>query len=1294
MNINRFYSMLVLLCLFFTAQQLKAQCDLIFTNEITDITCFGLMDGAIDVTISGGTPPFTYLWSNGQTNGDITGLAAGVYTLTATDALGCTGSVTSTINTSTNVLSLILNDDGIINCQNPTSDLVPDISGGIVPYTFSWSTGSMDDMIAVPSGGTYTVTITDAAGCTISAQKTINQSPSYPVADPGPLERYPTCATGPAMLGGPGSSIGPDFTYLWSTFTGSFDLGVDTTLPSIKVTAFGAYTLTVTNIVEGCEVTSPLVFVNPDNSFPQVTIQTPPHLSCLINEVTLNATGSTTGPQYSYLWTTTNGNIVSGNTTLSAVVDKAGTYLLTIKNNVEGCTKKGQVTVIADPGIPIARAGADTGIPCGGGFVTLDASGSSSGSQYVYAWNGPNGFNSFLQNPSTNSPGVYTLIVTNTQNGCTKTDDVKVFPGPAIPISDITIEDINCMGQPGVITLSMTQGTAPYLYVWSDGTMQSSLVTIIPGIYSVTVTDFTGCNYYAEMVVKDTPNLTFSAQKTDPDCILGNNGAIDLTATGVFGPFEYAWSTGETTQDLSNLTAGTYTVTVTYALGTCTQTLSVALTDSSTISLSTVVTDANSCLGTNGLIDLTVAGGTGPYSYIWSDGEPSQDASPISLGTFTVTVTDASGCTQTTSATVNDGFNLSLNLAPTNAGCSGICNGSINLTVTGGITPYQYFWSPSNTTQDISNLCPGTYTVTVSDVNGCTKTASTIIAAQTSNIVLTATPTDASCNMNNGSIDLTVTGGAPQYQYDWSDGETVQDRVGLIPGMYIVTVTDANACTQTASVTVGQTSGLTLSAVVTASTSCVFSNGTIDLTVVSTGSFTYIWSDGQTTQDLSNLPAGTYTVTVSDGGSCTAVDSYIVPNLPNLPNPSAIFIPTTCDLSNGSIDVSVTSGVAPYTFLWSNSVTVEDLTNITAGTYSLTVTGANGCTNFIDVNVTNNNLSITINGTVTPNTDCVGTNGSIDVTVTPLGAYTYLWSHGATSEDVNGLQAGTYSLTVSAGGSCTQTASFVVSNLSTIPSLVLNVTDASCNGNDGAIDLTVTGGTPVFTYIWSDGNTNQNCVGITAGIYTVTVTDATGCSQTASATVGQTSDLVASTIVNHVSCFGGNNGGLDLTVTGGTTPYTYDWSHIPGNNNPQDISNLTAGIYTCTITDGAGCTKTTSTTITQATAINVTETHVNVLCNVGNNGSIDLTVTGGTPGYTYIWSNGTTTQDPSGLTAGTYTCTVTDAAGCTKITSASITQPAALNVTETHINVLCNGGNNGSIDLTVTGGTPGYIYDW
>ncbi|MFN0214785.1 MAG: SprB repeat-containing protein, partial [Saprospiraceae bacterium] len=246
MNINRFYSMLVLLCLFFTAQQLRAQCDLIFTNEITDISCSGIMDGAIDVTISGATDPVSYIWSNGQTDADITGLSAGVYTVTATDALGCTGSVTSTINTSTNVLSLILNDDGIINCQNPNSDIVPDISGGVVPYSFFWSTGSTDDMIAVPSGGTYTVTITDAAGCTITAQKAITQSPSYPVADPGPLEWYPTCATGPAMLGGPGTSIGPDFAYQWYTFTGSFDPGVDPTQPTVKVTAFGAYILTVT----------------------------------------------------------------------------------------------------------------------------------------------------------------------------------------------------------------------------------------------------------------------------------------------------------------------------------------------------------------------------------------------------------------------------------------------------------------------------------------------------------------------------------------------------------------------------------------------------------------------------------------------------------------------------------------------------------------------------------------------------------------------------------------------------------------------------------------------------------------------------------------------------------------------------------------------------------------------------------------------------------------------------------------------------------------------------------------
>jgi len=1142
MNIIRFYSTLVLLCLFFTMQRVDAQCDITLSADVTDIACFGDA-GSIGLTVSGGEAPYTFSWSDGQTDEDITGLSGGLYIVTVSDNLGCIANLARNVTGPDFPLNLVLNDDGMLSCLNFYSEIVPDISGGTEPYNFLWSTGNTNSALSASVVGTYTVTITDANACTISASKTISQSPGLPIADAGPDEIYISCSTAPNLIGGPNTSTGPEFTYTWENFIGGFDPGTDTTQPVIEATNFGVHILTVTNTVEGCS-TSDIITVLVDGSFPTVSIQNPSILSCPGDQITLNATGSSTGPDFSYLWTTSNGQIVSGANTLSPVVDAPGNYVLAITNNLLGCVKRGQVNVVSSQNTLVANAGPDTGIPCGGNQVTLDGSGSSNGLQYTYLWTTTDGnilAGTNTLNPLVNQPGTYTILVLDTQNGCTRTDDVKVYPGPVIPAADLSVLDVSCTGQLGIAAVNMSQGTGPYTYLWSNDSTQAAIINIFQGTYTVTVTDATGCDYFGEVEVKDTSTLMLSALVTMPTCIVGNDGAIDLTAIGFFGPFEYAWNTGETTQDLSNLSAGTYTVTVTYAGGSCTETLSVTLTDSSSLTLSTLVTQV-------------------------------------------------------------------------------VCNG------------------------------------------------------------------------NDGAIDLSITGGTPPYNYLWAGGETTQDIVGLSAGTYSVTVADAMGCTKTASATVGQTPGFTLSAVITTSTVCTGANGAIDLSVAPLGSYIYSWSNGFTSQDPTGLPPGNYTVTVTDGALCTSVETYTIADNPNLPMPSAVPTPTTCDLSNGSIDASVTGGVAPFNYLWTINATTQDISNIPSGNYILTVTGANGCTNTISVDVTNSNPSFNIIEVIFANNVCNGTpNGSINLTVLPIGSYNYSWSSGAIGQSINGLISGTYGVTVSAGGSCTLTEVYFVPDQSNAPDISSSISDATCNGSDGAIDLTVSGGTPNYTYEWSNGSLTEDLAGIPAGNYMVTVTDAAGCAQMATMTVGQISDLALSTVVTNVLCFGGSNGAIDLNATGSNGPFTYLWSN---NATTQDLNGLVAGTYTVTVFDALGCTKTGSATVGQPTDLSLSWTINTVSCFGGNNGAINLTTTGGTPAYTFAWSNFATTQDLTGLVAGTYTVTVTDINGCTRTGSATVNQPADLVLSTVITPVTCFGGSDGVADLTVIGGTPGYTYQW
>ncbi|MEZ4893194.1 MAG: SprB repeat-containing protein, partial [Saprospiraceae bacterium] len=390
-------------------------------------------------------------------------------------------------------------------------------------------------------------------------------------------------------------------------------------------------------------------------------------------------------------------------------------------------------------------------------------------------------------------------------------------------------------------------------------------------------------------------------------------------------------------------------------------------------------------------------------------------------------------------------------------------------------------------------------------------------------------------------------------------------------------------------------------------------------------------------------------------------------------------------------DLTVSGGTNPYTYAWSEwRFTTQDISNLLAGTYTVTVTDNNGCTKSLTATV--NNLDGPTLSETHVDVLCHGGNdGSINLSVSGgTSPYTYNWSNGATTPDIGNLTAGNYCVTVTDANTCTAT---ICVTISEPPALNLTKTkvDVSCfGGSDGSIDLTVSGGTSPYTYAWSNGATTEDISNLSVGTYTVTVTDNHGCVKTTSMTINQPTDLSLSKTKVNVSCYGGSDGSIDLSVSGGTSPYSYNWSN---GATTQDISNLSAGTYTVTVTDNHGCTKSTSATITEPSELSLSKTVVDATCGLSN-GSIDLTVSGGTNPYSYAWSNGATTQDVSNLLAGTYTVTVTDNNGCTKSLTATVNNLDGPTLSETHVDVLCHGGNNGSINLSVSGGTSPYSYNW
>ncbi len=1288
----------------------------------------------VDLTVAGGTGTYSYFWNTGATTEDLTGVGAGVYTVLATDGNGCTATASTTINqpsaiTLSTVVTNVLCHDSLTGAIDLT------VNGGVPTFVYAWSNSASTQDLSNIGIGTYSVLVTDGNGCTATTTATVTQ-PTAMVLN--------ATTTDVACAGGANGSV--DITVNGGVFPYSYLWSNTATTEDIHNVSGGTYSVTVTD-ANGCTLTRSFTIIEPTPLIATIQAGT---ISCSggTTNVDLTVTGGTGA--YSYFWT-------NGATSEDLTGVGAGTYTVLV-TDANSCTATASTTINVPAAITLSTV--VTNVLCHDSLTgAIDLTVNGGVPTFIYAWSN----SASTQDLSNIGIGTYSVLVTD-GNGCTATTTATVTQ-PTAMVLNATTTDVACAGGAnGSVDITVNGGVFPYSYLWSNTATTEDIHNVSGGTYSVTVTDANGCSMVRSFTITEPTVLNASIQTGTISCSGGTTN-VDLTVTGGTGAYSYFWTNGATSEDLTGVGAGTYTVLVTDA-NSCTATASTTINQPSAITLSTVVTNVLCHDSLTGAIDLTVNGGVPTFIYAWSNSASTQDLSNIGVGTYSVLVTDGNGCTATTTATVTQPTAMVLNATTTNITCAGGASGSVDITVNGGVFPYSYLWSNTATTEDIHNLNGGTYSVTVTDANGCTLTRTFTITEPTA-LSASIQAGTISCNGGTTNVDLTVTGGTGTYSYFWTNGATSEDLVGVGAGTYTVLATDANGCTATASTTISQPAAITLSTVVTNVLCHDSLTGAIDLTVNGgVPTFVYAWSNSAGTQDLSNIGIGTYSVLVTDGNSCTATTTATVTQ------PTAMVLnATTTNVAcaggaNGSVDITVNGGVFPYSYLWSNTATTEDIHNVSGGTYSVTVTDANGCTltrsftltepapmvsSVAGTNVTchgsdDGAANLTVNGgaqpytylwntfqaqqdldslsggtyyviitdangcnkrdsvvitepaaivlsTVVTNVLCAGgTNGAIDLSVSGGSpGYTYLWSNTATSQDLSGLDGGTYSVVVTDSHSCTAGTSVVVTEPSAI---ILNstITNVGCAGGaNGSVDITVNGGVLPYSYLWSNTATSEDIHNVSGGTYSVTVTDANGCSIIRSFTVTEPSAITSSIVGTDVTCHGAANGTANLTVGGGTSPYTYAWSNFLAT---QDLTNLNGGTYYVIITDANGCTRRDSVIINEPSAIVLSTVVTNVACNSGLTGIIDLTVSGGVPGYTYLWNTTATTQDLNGVAAGTYSVVVTDTTGCTATASATVTQPTAVIVASSTVDVTCAGANNGSIDITVNGGVFPYTYLW
>ncbi len=990
--------------------------------------CQGDLNGGAILTAANGSDPIEYFVNGaGPFNDQITGLGAGPQEIIAIDVEGCRDTVSFTLASLSTPINLTTSMDSV-NCSGENSGIASVAAmGGFGNFNYTWNTVPVNNTNTAAGliAGSYTVTVSDQAGC--SAEATVV------VLEPTPLTvtldtTSITCNglnDGTARLT-PAGGTAP-YTYFWTDGT------TNSTITNVGTTAFSG---TVTD-GKGCSITVTAALTDPVQ--PTVSLQQE-NLTCFEN-----ASGMVTA--------------TPTNTT---------------------------------------------------GMVT-------------YTWTGPNSFTSTVAQPDNLAAGQYCVTVTDSNN-CEASECITLTE-PAAMMLSVASTQVDCFNAPtGTATVTANGGAGNYQYLWSDGNNQNTAeaTSLLPGDYTVTVTDMNSCSQTIDVNVPNGTEITLDIFSTSPLCANTSDGSATATAGGGAGSFTYRWDTAandQTTAVAVGLVSGTYCVTATDMMG-CTIDDCVVVTSTSTLEIPAINATPASCFGINdGTAMVTATGGTAPYTYLWDDDNAQFTNPAVSLpaGIYNVIVTDANTCTETAMIEVIEPDTLTAEITPTAVPCFGDNTGSIISTVAGGNGGNVYSWTNGTNLPDATNLLAGNYGFTVTDAMGCVATANTEVFQPAAPITVTIAQQDTSCfAAMASSAFVTVQGGTPalgSYQYSWTNGggvDSVATNMGA--GTYRVSITDSNGCTEEAVIDIQEFSEIEINIASVDPTCFGDQDGRMAVNVVTRdgviddlNNYTYDWSNGESGMAIIDLAGNTdYLVTVTDIRGCEGDTSQFLQAPDQITLNTLPVEPSCFGDTNGSVEITNVNGnTVNHTYEWSTGETTGKAENLVAGNYRVTVTDDLGCT-MDSFFVLSQPETLWARLTVSPN-GCEG-QAIGGILAEPMGGtpgYNFVWSNGETTTEIGGLASENYSFTLTDANGCQHLDTIFVGRPD--PMMVgFEVEDPSCVGaRDGRITATVTGGIGPFSFSVDDETyfgTNV-LVGLTAGTYDVYIQDQTNCTLVETVTI-------------------------------------------------------------------------------------------------------------------------------------------------------------------------------------------------
>ncbi|MCE7925858.1 MAG: hypothetical protein DYG98_22640 [Haliscomenobacteraceae bacterium CHB4] len=873
---------------------------------------------------------------------------------------------------------------------------------------------------------------------------------------------------------------------------------------------------------------------------------------------------------------------------------------------------------------------------------------------YTYTWSG--GLSG--DNPKNVGAGNYTVTVTDSK-GKARSVEVPV-PDARLRIKARQKKPVSAPGKnDATAEVDMETNASGLLIRWDNGETMAVATQLTVGPHTVTVTDPKGCSATATVTIteKAQPLSVTIMEKSRIGCAGDKTAALAVQVAGGKAPFKYAWNNPALTGDQpSKIPAGDYLITVTDAAGvTSTATFSVKQPDA--LTLNALVQSPASPGNADGKALAQAKGGSGTYSFKWDNGETSFNATKLSPGSHAVTVTDANGCWVSTAVNISESIlplEVSISVKKV-IKCAGD-KAALVVETTGGKAPFKYAWSnPAASGGQPDNLPAGDYSLTVTDATGESSTV-TFAVLQPDPLTATAAVTaPASTGNADGKAAAQVKGGAGAYSYKWDNSETTTAAAKLAPGQHTVTVTDANGCSITASVDISENIlPLAVSISEKSGVKCA-GDKTAALAVQVTGGkgpFKYAWNSPALRDDQpANLQAGDYQLTVTDATGTSSTASFSVKQPEALTANAAATAPASTGNADGKAAVQVKGGAGSYTFKWDNGESAAAAAKLAPGQRTVTVTDANGCSATASVIISENILPLAVSITEKSGVKCAGDKtAALAVQVTGgKGPFKYAWNSPALRDDQPAnLQAGDYQLTVTDAAGTSSTVTFSVKQPEALTATAAATAPASTGNADGKATVQVKGGTGAFTFKWDNGETTAAATKLAPGQRAVTVTDANGCSTTASVDISE--NILPLTVgiseKNKIKC-AGEKASLDIRVSGGKPPYSFAW------NNPslsgEQATGLDAGEYAVTVTDSKGASQSASIIVNGAEPL-----IVELIRNIGattersNDGKAQVSVKGGTPKYNIVWDTKQTGLAAPKLPLGPHSVTVTDANGCSQ----------------------------------------------